>query len=190
MSTVKCFLIEPTGYCARWLRRWAFGRCPLDESEHSYHQVIVPAEQAAVAHDQHGISSCEQFAEDDPRWPEACPCGFAFGKYRVKQTFFAELYRLPDGSEVTVHHSVLPGVEKAPAGAMWFADWFSTVWRGPDGHCLVVMLPDGGEWMIDGPSKDGKRWARDGIPPFVNVSPSIATGTYHGQLRNGELIEC
>jgi hypothetical protein len=103
-----------------------------------------------------------------------------------------------------------------PAGAMWYADWMlgyeqtRTAFAGPDGRCLVVKLPNGHDWMIDaicsnctdreGALKgDHKCWVRHGTAPNITVDKngktcgagggSILSGTYHGFLRNGELVE-
>src|SRR5258707_10267822 len=39
-------------------------------------------------------------------------------------------------------------------GMMWDA-WWSGEWaKGPDGKCLVVVCPNGSQWMIDGPASN------------------------------------
>lgn len=77
-----------------------------------------------------------------------------------------------------------------PAGAMWFATWLDS-WLGPDGKCLIVRTPDG-EWMVDGPSTQHPNeagWTRTGEAPNITAHPSIICGSYHGWLRNGELVD-
>ncbi len=99
---------------------------------------------------------------------------------------------------------------QVPPGAMWYADWLLGVdgepYMGPDGHSLVVKLPNGNEWMIDGlcanctDPQDALRgghkcWIRHGTPPRITVDKqgktcgagagSIQCGDYHGFLRNG-----
>ena len=76
---------------------------------------------------------------------------------------------------------------------------------GPDEKNLVVILPDGSEWHVDGNAsnctwKDQKHrcWERNGVPPNISVGKgppcsdgqgSIKTLTYHGHLNNGEFTE-
>ena len=86
-------------------------------------------------------------------------------------------------------------LEPAPVGAMWDADWFAgetgshglNYSRNPDGIVLCVRCP-GGDWMVDGPSSSNGSWSRTGTVPNVTVTPSILQPTYHGWLRNGELV--
>jgi hypothetical protein len=84
-------------------------------------------------------------------------------------------------------------LREAPAGAMWDAHWFEDTWSGPDGRSLMVKLPFGHEWLIDGPSSSGGRWSRTGEPPKITVTPSILVkserGDYHGWLRDGVLVD-
>ena len=99
-----------------------------------------------------------------------------------------------------------------PPGAMWRATWLEELdwhWKGPDGHVIQVVLPDGHIWTIDGratnctrvdmPEDDGHRcWIRHGTPPVLTVDKngvtcqagagSIASPLgYHGFLREGWL---
>lgn len=115
----------------------------------------------------------------------------------------------------------------APAGAMWYADWYldgikntpDYQWyRGPDGRCLIVRVPNGRggvhDWSVDSrcsnctlPSDNvHKCWVRHGDPPNVTVDKNGATCqagagsigvwnenqtayAWHGFLRNGHLVE-
>lgn len=104
---------------------------------------------------------------------------------------------------------------QVPVGAMWYADWYLGLehepFKGPDGHCLVVKLPNGHEWVIDGPCSNctdredylrggHKCWVRHGTAPRITVDKlgktcdagggSIQSGSFHGFLRNGELVSC
>ena len=183
---IKCFMLEETDRARRWLRRYGRGDCPLAQGR-GYHDAFAAGDDSPVLRSL-GCVSVTQFSAGDARWPKTCACGYVFGDGDAKQTFFVVLYKTPDGKDVTIHTSPLPGVEKAPPGAMWYADWFS--WKGPDGRSLCVMLPDGGAWLVDGPaSNSGEPWVRAGAPPVVTAHPSIQTGSYHGWLRNGELVE-
>ena len=102
-------------------------------------------------------------------------------------------------------------LREAPAGAMWFADFYDQIYRPQLEHCLVVKLPCGTEWCVDGQANnctiaDDHRqerhhcWVITGTLPDITVGKggptcaagagSIATGAYHGFLRAGYLEEC
>jgi hypothetical protein len=110
---------------------------------------------------------------------------------------------------------IYPSLSQCPPGAMWNADWMLGLedepYAGPDGLCLVVKLPNGNDWMIDGIANNctdrddalragHKCWVRHGAPPLITVDKagktcsagagSILSGSYHGFLKNGELVEC
>lgn len=118
------------------------------------------------------------------------------------------IYRRTDtGEEMTV--------QDAPAGAMWFADWYDKSFCVPQlEHVLVVKTP-GGDWIVDSQSsncgmpEDRKQekhhcWIIENAGavslPDITVSKngktcaagggSIVIGSYHGFLRNGFLEEC
>lgn len=93
-------------------------------------------------------------------------------------------------------------ISEAEPGAMWDAPWMihdSELFGGDDGRCLVVKLPDGSMWVIDGPSYNANRsqqsqrgWQRTGVPPRITARPSIlihGTG-YHAFLTDGVLEPC
>jgi hypothetical protein len=82
---------------------------------------------------------------------------------------------------------------------MWDAHWMPDVYKGHDGMALCVRLPNLHDWLIDGPSYDGRDrgpgWTRTGIPPRVTARPSIfsnqgAPYPWHGFLTDGVLEEC
>lgn len=105
--------------------------------------------------------------------------------------------------------------ESFPAGAMWFAPWYTDVYVGLDGRCLVVRTP-GGEWIVDSEASNCTRkgdkthrcWLRHGEAPDVTVDKdgpnTCAAGAgsilmtkaggcqadYHGFLRGGYLESC
>lgn len=179
MSTHRCFLIEPTGREARFLRRYASGsQC---SQGHRYHNATVRIDDGRVE------ENPEQPPHEDPRWPTHCPCGYQFGVGDVWQLFQLSLYRGPDGTDYTIHDSPPDGVLPAPPGAMWLMDWCPGPKKHP-GPFLWCMTPDG-SWCIDGDSAshDGKGWARTGTPPVISVTPSILTNRYHGMLTDGVL---
>jgi hypothetical protein len=71
---------------------------------------------------------------------------------------------------------------------MWYADWMPARWTGADGKCLMVRTPDG-DWAIDGPSGQGRKWVRVGVPPCVTVTPPVLQERFHAMLTNGQLLE-
>src|SRR5690349_19716063 len=54
---------------------------------------------------------------------------------------------------------------------------------------LVLRLPDGTDWLIDGLSTNGGGWIVTGEPPNITASPSIQSPGYHGYLQNGVLTD-
>jgi len=196
--TTKCFFLAPTDRYQVSLRRLLSGgasKCP-----HGYCDVSVVI----------GIETLEtprpsgdSLPHDDPRWPTHCTrCGADLDAADFWQLNYDTLYTRSDGGpECTTH--------EAPPGAMWYAPWYlhenSAINRGPDGNCLVVRLPNGNDWIVDGrasnctlPHDDvHKCWVREGTPPNVTAGKaghtcsagagSIGSGSYHGFLRNGVL---
>lgn len=135
---------------------------------------------------------------DTVDWPDACPeCGSKADLHR-SLTGYRRWRRSddPDGEAQRDVRSFGPG-------AMWDASWMSR--KGPDGRCLVVICPNGSEWMIDsrasncGRPQDNEHrcWCRHGEPPNITVDKncdtctagagSIQAGDYHGFLQNGVL---
>jgi hypothetical protein len=99
---------------------------------------------------------------------------------------------------------------KLPPGACYDATWYHEWRTGPDGRALVVILPNGHGWFIDGEAsnctkkgdKEHRCWCRHGRPEDGTLhvdkngntcsagAGSIQSGGYHGFLRNGHLEEC
>ena len=183
MSDITCFWLEPVAFARHELRRYhpsgdAADTCPLP---HGYHDArVVIDERAARPLPATLYEELDRdFPLDDPRWPTACACGYVFVADDARQSNHHRLYARSDGGTDTT-------IEGAPAGAMWDAKWWPR--KGPDGLCLVVKTP-GGDWIIDGPSKNGGGWTRRGTPPKITVDPSILAGWYHGWLRDGVLVD-
>ena len=195
MTPIKCFLLKPTDVEARYLRRYrsslaAGAKC---SSSRDYHCAAVRVEDGP-AHEGPIENGAGDFA-GDPRWPKSCACGYEFTDDDPRQVFPLRLYRDATGRVFSIHTTEFPGIDRAPAGAMWFADWMPHL-KGPDGRCLVVRCPaspDGSgvsDWMVDGPSTNAPGWTRTGEPPNVTASPSIfvrAPDGFHGWLRDGVL---
>jgi hypothetical protein len=135
---------------------------------------------------------------DDPRWPLKCDhCDYQFIAQDEFQVFVERIYVDDAGREYSLH-SPVPGM-------MWDAFWMPECYRGPDGRCLVVVCPNGREWMIDGQASNctmkedfgpfdaaHRCWVRHGEPPLLIVDKagrtcaagagSIQAGDYHGFL--------
>jgi hypothetical protein len=203
MSRVRCFyleLVEPV-QTRRWLRRYGSGPCPLLPGQHSCHDGRVLLGDFAGE-----VNEVREMPEkNDPRWPEACGCGYRFVELDNHQLFTNHLFRRTDTGELMT-------LREAPAGAIWNASWMagSPSFCGPDGRSLVCRLPGGHDWLIDSRAsnctmKDDsvhKCWVRHGEPPELTVDKNGFTcqagagsilssdGKYHGFLRNGYLEEC
>jgi len=202
MARIQCFLLEPTGRERIALRRYTQGKneCPQNGF---YHNASAPFCEEATEHDEQGYITNglkPAPAHDDPRWPSACACGYAFQERDQWQRFGETIYRRVDtGEEMTLR--------EAPAGAMWYAWWHDQFCTPQGEHALVVKTP-GGEWIIDSQANnctipdDRKQewhhcWIRHGRPPNITVDKqgqtcsagagSIQCGNYHGFLRNGYL---
>lgn len=147
------------------------------------------------------ISACSECGERFD-WSDDGPTDY----HRSSST--RALWRRPDTGE---EHW---GVDNFGPGAMWDAEWYTR--KGPDGRCLVVILPNGHHWTIDSqssnctrPGEDHDCWCRHGEPPNLTVDKnpepgrstckagggSIASGTHgepdywHGFLRGGLLVD-
>jgi hypothetical protein len=138
--------------------------------------------------------------KDDARWPTHCSCGYEFRLEDEHQLFTSHIYKRVDtGEEMTLRD--------APEGAMWDATWFHDIpgWCGDDGRSIICRVPTNHDWNIDSscsnctrPNEPHKCWVRHGEPPNLTVDKngntcaagagSILTPTWHGFLRNGELV--
>lgn len=66
----------------------------------------------------------------------------------------------------------------------YYRDWADK--RAP----IVVVCPDGVQWVVDSKSTNGSGWTVTGEAPLLTCSPSIWTqmsnpDSYHGYLRDG-----
>lgn len=184
-----CFMLEPTGRVRWGLRRYSASGtpspCPLDTArgaDWGYHNATVHLGEEPEQRTERGhVSSGDEPPHDDPRWPTHCRCGYEFAADDHWQRVVDVLYRRADtGEECTLRD--------APPGAMWDATWMPR--EAADGRSLVVKLPNGMDWWIDGPSSQGGRWTREGEPPHITARPSIWAGQgrpneYHGFLTAG-----
>jgi hypothetical protein len=172
-----------------------------------YHDAMVfldESREVMSADGTHWVDS-RATAEDfkgNPLWPARCSCGYEFAASDEWQLFSSHIYcRVDTGEEMTLR--------EAPDGAMWDAAWFHDCpsWCGPDGKAIVCRVPNSHDWLIDGPCNNCTRpnephkcWVRHGVPPNLTVDKagdtcaagagSVLTSSWHGFLRNGELISC
>lgn len=199
---VKCFFIEPSGKHRLYLRRYVSsgdesGKCSVSDT--GYHNAMNLWQ--VIFSDKRYEDAFDMPEKTFGLWPEKCPCGYVFADSDSWMRFDEEIMRRQDTGEELTRRD-------APPGAMWFADWMlsenSNLFRGPDGHCLLVKLPNGNDWMIDAPASnctmpsdfDHKCWVRRGVPPNITINKdgltcaagggSIQSGNYHGFLVNGE----
>jgi hypothetical protein len=217
-----CFLLEQTDRVRRGLRRYSdyIGQPGGWTCEAGWHEAIVPIEDGDAIWSERdgggrtyrGDADLEDYA-NDPRWPVNCEkgCGYEFSAEDTRQVFSRLIYRV---AAVVPGAALEPGAETtlrdAPPGAMWWATWMPTNYRGFDGRALVAKLPNGSDWPIDmeatNCTRKGDRthrcWLRHGDPPFVTVDKSggetcaagagsIMSGEgehhYHGFLQQGIL---
>jgi hypothetical protein len=206
---VQCFFLRPTGVIRRSLRRYVSGASGCAGG--GYHNAVEFLDVQPVVWDDPRVGRLSARTRNreasEPRrgravgnvydpeafpftlYPKACACGYEFTDSDTRQVFVELVYRADAGR-------VLPG-RAAPAGAMWDADWLPSNFEGPDGIALVVKLPDGTEWPVDGPSNQSPRgWQRTGLVPNIAARPSILTDGYHGFLGGvdgsspGVLVRC
>jgi hypothetical protein len=167
MST-KVFWLEPTDLDCISLRRYhnskyGFGGqilpeegcppCPGPMGYHDASNVIDAASPRDESQKHYEGGELSSVPHDDPRWPTHCGCGYAFTENDQWQVNHRKLYR--SGLDGSLHT-----LRDAPAGAMWDASWYrdhGDQWVGPDGMCLLVKLPNGHDWMVDGQASNCTR---------------------------------
>lgn len=185
MSGVVCFLIEATHDYRVSLRRFSSSvsrPCPKRGVRGCDASNVMGVE----THNEHPINGDEpdRWPHDTASWPRACEhCDGLFRDDDAWQVFYESIYRRADGT---------PGehfVRSLAPGAMFDATWLPQH-RGPDGRSLILMLPDGRQWHVDGPSTNGNGWTRTGDVPRITARPSILTPGYHGFLTDGVLVPC
>lgn len=204
MTTASCFLLERTNRVRRSLRRYqGAAKC---SGPMSYHNAMVFLDEVDRKLEYDGIPLRDGYesppTHEDPRWPQACGCGYRFQPEDEWQLFVESMWRRQDTGTLTT-------LDEAPPGAMWDALWlhsFDGYVR--DGMSLAVKLPNGHDWHIDGMAsncglKAGRPagtfcWQRSGIPPNITVQRascphcgvgggSVQGGNWHGFLTAGVL---
>lgn len=210
MPDYPCYWLEPLDLVQVSLRRYtgdAHGPCPLMPGKYSWHNAIsAPIGEAAPSWGTLDIgkkylAGIPTLPVEDPRWPVACGCGFVFppDSFTSHRQMVQDLLYTGGGQERTTTAAARPG-------ALWDGVWCNDIvdWTGSDGISLFCKTPDG-EWHVDGianncagPHMTGAVprthfcWERVGDPrnpETLTVSPSIRSGSYHGWLRNGVLVD-
>jgi hypothetical protein len=198
-SRIRCFWLEPTEEAELSLRRYrGSDKDKCATSGFGYHNVGQIVERLSFAQlaargwpmsEGRPVHTCDSVPRSDQHWPRTCSCGYEFVDDDEWQCNPDTLYRRSDSGELVT-------LARAPAGAMWNAEWMGKSHKGPDGIHLCVRTP-GGEWAVDGPSYQDQKmhnergWTRIGAIPDVTANPSILIpGKYHGFLRAGWLEEC
>lgn len=204
---VKCFVIFKTAFTFRYLRRYARTDEKCEASGYGYHNAENFLDKGLIG--EASTTAKVDLDKTDPRWPTHCACGYKFKPEDNWQLNVEQEWVNANGMVSTFR------LRDAPAGAMWHEDYRilegSNENRGPDGHCLVVRLPNGEDWYVDSragncgsPDDDvHKCWIRHGEPPNITVDKNGVTCTagagsinsregkpnaWHGFLRNGELV--
>lgn len=204
---VQCFWLEPTDIAAIYLRRYRINSDQVCRQTGFYHDAKIRIEDRPIQWsesngNQYIASLDEELFIHDSRWPSICICGnYAFTEADARQVFQDRIYKRVDTG------NLIP-LRNMSVGAMWDAEWNRPFGVGPDGRSLMVKLPNGFDWHIDGrcnnctipddPFQERHHcWIRTGTPPKITVGKtggvscgagggSIQAGNYHGFLRNGE----
>ncbi len=204
---IKVFFLKPTNRFEQKLRRAiddCTERCPAVPQPYSY--CCGTNTIAVIEADYHPTSGQVEWPRDDERWPEKCEeCGKEFGDSDLWLVDYERLYVNSAGMMWTLRD--------APVGACWEAPWLAENhdWRGHDGRCLVLRLPNGKghvDWSPDmrasncgmPEEKTHKCWVRHGRPEDGNLhidkeghtcnagAGSISLDKWHGFVRNGYLV--
>src|SRR5258708_973493 len=95
----RCFMIEPSPYARKSLRRFTYqdaGQCPANWGGHDVTFVvdpIIPEPQSEFL----GRTITREH-DGDPRWPKSCPCGYLFQGSDPWQANLERLFHgFPDG---------------------------------------------------------------------------------------------
>lgn len=189
---VTCFMVDYTETGRLFRRRYSNDFTGCGGSYHNARLDMGEIVPDPVVDDEYGrhlsfvhtLGTPEERA--DGRWPVKCDrCPYVFTPEDHWQIGCESIYKERDGGRVATLRSM-------PAGAMFDAWWLggdSFAKKREDGLILTVKLPNGIEWCIDCPSRDGGYWDRTGVAPKITARPSISTPGYHGWLTDGVLTE-
>jgi len=157
VTEVRTFWLELTEFARVTARRFSTVPCPKREGGGCDARLVL----ADRTKEELGSFPGDP---DDPRLAECHHCGEVFdGTWVVGHD---PLYLGEGGAEMVL--------SEAGPGATWDAGWMPDEYRGEDGVALCVRLPNGIDWMIDGPATGGGRWTRSGDPRKKSRSASLA----------------
>ena len=179
-------LLTPTNRASLLLRRLTFDPCPAKPHGMDCHdaRTFIGTTEIVMRGEISWEVTVTEPAHTDPRWPKVCACGYIFKDEDYWQFNNHRLYARSDtGEELTLRETTVGMIWNAP----WLIGVIGTHGAGPDGQFLCMKLPDGREWMIDGPATGGGKWTRAGVPPALTVTPSILSEGYHGFYTSGIL---
>jgi hypothetical protein len=190
-----CYLIEATGRGKLSLRRFGYGQssgaqrrhaCPEKEPWESGYRPGCDAstgylEEIAYEPNEDGCwPALAEPSHRDRRWPSVCEsCGQPFRHHEVWQANGEPIYRVTAvvaGAALEVGDEV--PLRDAPAGAMWIAKWLPEWSRGFDGRGLIVRLPDGHDWRVDGEATNCTRKGDRAL-----LAPRWRTALRHGREK-------
>jgi len=130
----------------------------------------------------------------DADWSDTRRCECNRDVEMSSQSFERFYRRLDTGEELGGSRHPHKVHADLPAGCAYFQidPAYAAEQSGPDGKCLVVVLPDGHHWYVDSTSSSNGRWKRKGsiLDGTLDIKPSIRVGnpqTYHGHVNNGWL---
>lgn len=197
MSVVPCFWVEPLPVVLRSLRRFRWSGteppCPLGW----IHNAVVPLRDLPKLMESpgnHEPALHHSAAAGYPSpWPQACACGYVFTSEDQAQVnddrYYAASAALGVAPTPSAERLLYQRGDGLPPGAMLRMGWLEPSYVGPDGMSLGVVLPSRILFPMDFPYGE-ERWTRTGVPPRIDLSPSINhIDHWHGYLRNGELVD-
>jgi hypothetical protein len=200
----RCRLVSVVAWRGEYIALW--DGCAVGGLHRAVHDV-GPAESAAgppsldAAGARGWEGACERCGGVVP-WEATKPCSDGCGELVPAVTLSSSVRHVWD----------TPSGRLEP-GCMYYASWYDCRarghcyrgWTNCDGRHLYVVLPNGHEWDIDSRASNCNRpddtehrcWVRGGEPPNVTAGKdgntcsagagSIASGDYHGFLRDGVL---
>lgn len=180
----KLYIAESTIFARRSLRRYSGNECAVAGGRIHDAEVVIDEKFVAGSDDEATVADDKKGYAGDPRWQDACVCGYRFHPEDHWQVNVNRLYSGAPGENLHV-------LRELPPGGCWDAHWMDhPQYKGPDGKAWACMMPCMIEWMVYGPSSGGKPWDVQGTIPKITVSPSISiSGLYHGWIKNGEISE-
>jgi hypothetical protein len=175
VTGVPLWVAEPAGRCRLVLRRFCWGGM----NGHRHDASVVIGEDEPVT--PRGGYDRKPVPHDDPRWPEACPCGERFAASDEWQVNELEWHEGSGG-----RFCWGTGCWDGPPGAMIRSPWRDVPGRP---ESWLVFLPNGAPWNTN--DRAGGYWQVTGAAPLITVHPSIEdpdpARPWHGWIRAGIL---